>query len=71
MANAKEIKRKIGSIKNTKKQKLTKAMSWFQPSKDEKISRLSNGKRNFVLEMLKIFLRVRRLSFRVSSFFLI
>lgn len=56
MANAKEIKRKIGSIKNTAK--ITKAMELISTVKMKKSQDLAMEKRNFVLEMLKIFLRV-------------
>jgi len=56
MANAKEIKRKIGSIKNTAK--ITKAMELISTVKMKKSQDLAIEKRNFVLEMLKIFLRV-------------
>ncbi|MDD2907750.1 MAG: ATP synthase F1 subunit gamma [Candidatus Gracilibacteria bacterium] len=56
MANAKEIKRKIGSIKNTAK--ITKAMELISTVKMKKAQDLAIEKRNFVLEMFKIFLRV-------------
>ncbi|MCP4523264.1 MAG: ATP synthase F1 subunit gamma [Candidatus Gracilibacteria bacterium] len=56
MSNAKEIKRKIGSIKNTAK--ITKAMELISTVKMKKAQDLALGKREFVLEMLKIFLRV-------------
>lgn len=56
MANAKEIKRKIGSIKNT--WKITKAMELISTVKMKKAQDMALEKRNFVLEMLKIFLRV-------------
>lgn len=56
MANAKEIKRKIGSIRNT--WKITKAMELISTVKMKKAQDLALEKRNFVLEMLKIFLRV-------------
>lgn len=56
MANAKEIKRKIGSIKNTAK--ITKAMELISTVKMKKSQDLAMEKRDFVLEMLKIFLRV-------------
>lgn len=56
MANAKEIKRKIGSIKNT--WKITKAMELISTVKMKKAQDLALEKREFVLEMLKIFLRV-------------
>jgi len=56
MSNAKEIKRKIWSIKNTGK--ITKAMELISTVKMKKAQDLALGKREFVLEMLKIFLRV-------------
>lgn len=56
MANAKEIKRKIGSIKNTGK--ITKAMELISTVKMKKASDLALSKREFTLEMLKIFLRI-------------
>lgn len=56
MANAKEIKRKIGSIKNT--WKITKAMELISTVKMKKAQDAALEKRNFVLEMLKIFLRI-------------
>lgn len=56
MANAKEIKRKIGSIKNT--WKITKAMELISTVKMKKAQDLALSKRDFVLEMLKIFIRV-------------
>lgn len=56
MANAKEIKRKIGSIKNT--WKITKAMELISTVKMKKAQDLALEKREFVLEMLKVFLRV-------------
>jgi F-type H+-transporting ATPase subunit gamma len=56
MANAKEIKRKISSIKNT--QKITKAMELISTVKMKKASDLALSKREFTLEMLKIFLKV-------------
>jgi len=56
MANAKEIKRKIGSIKNT--QKITKAMELISTVKMKKAQDLALSKREFVLEMSKIFKRV-------------
>lgn len=63
MANAKEIKRKIGSIKNT--WKITKAMELISTIKMKKAQDLALEKRNFVLEMLKIFLRIEN---RLSKF---
>ena len=56
MSNAKEIKRKIASIKNT--QKITKAMELISTVKMKKASDLALSKRVFILEMLKIFIRV-------------
>lgn len=56
MSNAKEIKRKIWSIKNTGK--ITKAMELISTVKMKKAQDLALEKREFVLEMLKIFLRV-------------
>lgn len=56
MANAKEIKRKIGSINNTGK--ITKAMELISTVKMKKAQDLALEKRTFILEMLKIFLRI-------------
>lgn len=56
MANAKEIKRKIGSIKNTGK--ITNAMELISTVKMKKAQELALEKREFVLEILKVFLRV-------------
>lgn len=56
MANAKEIKRKIWSIKNT--WKITKAMELISTVKMKKAQDLAIEKREFVLEILKVFLRV-------------
>lgn len=56
MANAKEIKRKIGSIKNTGK--ITNAMELISTVKMKKAQDLALEKREFVLEILKVFLRV-------------
>jgi F-type H+-transporting ATPase subunit gamma len=56
MASAKEIKRKISSIKNTGK--ITKAMELISTVKMKKASDIALSKREFVLEMLKVFLRV-------------
>lgn len=55
MANAKEIKRKIASIRNT--WKITKAMELISTVKMKKSQDLALEKREFVLEMLKIFFR--------------
>lgn len=56
MSNAKEIKRKIGSIKNTSK--ITKAMELISTVKMKKAQDLALQKKDFVLEMLKIFTRI-------------
>lgn len=56
MANAKEIKRKIGSIHNTSK--ITKAMELISTVKMKKAQELANSKKDFVLEMMKIFSRI-------------
>ncbi len=56
MANAKEIKRKIGSIQNTSK--ITKAMELISTVKMKKAQDLANSKKGFVLEMMKIFSRI-------------
>ncbi len=56
MANAKEIKRKISSIQNTGK--ITKAMELISTIKMKKAQDLALEKRGFVLEMMKIFLRI-------------
>jgi len=56
MANAKEIKRKITSIKNT--WKITKAMELISTVKMKKAQDLALEKREFILEILKVFLRV-------------
>jgi len=61
MANAKDIKRKISSITNTGK--ITKAMELISTVKMKKAQDLALQKREFVLEMLKIFLRIERLFF--------
>lgn len=58
MANAKEIKRKIWSIQNTKK--ITRAMELISTVKMKKSQDLAISKREFVLEMSKIFLRVEK-----------
>jgi F-type H+-transporting ATPase subunit gamma len=58
MSNAKEIKRKISSIQNT--QKITKAMELISTVKMKKASDLALSKREFILEMLKIFLRIEK-----------
>lgn len=56
MANTKEIKAKIASIKNM--WKITKAMEVVSTVKMKKAQDLALEKRDFVLEMLKIFLRL-------------
>ncbi len=56
MSNAKEIKRKIGSIQNTSK--ITKAMELISTVKMKKAQDLALQKKDFVLEMLKIFTRI-------------
>ena len=56
MANAKEIKRKITSIKNT--WKITKAMELISTIKMKKAQNLALEKREFVFEMLKVFIRI-------------
>lgn len=57
MANAKEIKRRIGSIKNTAQ--ITKAMELISTVKMKKAQDEANNKKTFVSEMLKIFLNVQ------------
>jgi F-type H+-transporting ATPase subunit gamma len=56
MASGKEIKRKISSIKNT--WKITKAMELISTVKMKKAQDLAVSKREFVLEMLKVFTRI-------------
>ena len=56
MASSKEIKRKIKSIKNTGK--ITKAMELISTVKMKKSQDLAVSKREFVLEMLKVFVRI-------------
>lgn len=56
MSNAKEIKRKIGSIQNTSK--ITKAMELISTVKMKKAQDLALQKKDFVLEMLKVFSRI-------------
>ena len=56
MSNAKEIQRKIGSIKNTSK--ITKAMELISTVKMKKAQELALTKKDFVLEMLKVFSRI-------------
>jgi F-type H+-transporting ATPase subunit gamma len=56
MSNAKEIQRKIGSIKNTAK--ITKAMELISTVKMKKAQELALQKKDFVLEMLRVFTRI-------------
>jgi F-type H+-transporting ATPase subunit gamma len=56
MSNAKEIQRKIGSIKNTSK--ITKAMELISTVKMKKAQDLALQKKDFVLEMLRVFTRI-------------
>ena len=56
MANAKEIKRKIKSVKNT--WKITKAMELISTVKMKKAQDLAVAKREYVLEILKIFIEI-------------
>jgi F-type H+-transporting ATPase subunit gamma len=56
MANWKEIKRRIKSIKNTAK--ITKAMELISTVKMKKAQDLANSKKAFIMEVLKVFLRV-------------
>lgn len=56
MSNAKEIKRKIASINNTSK--ITKAMELISTVKMKKAQDLALQKKDFVLEMLKVFTRI-------------
>jgi len=56
MASWKEIKRKIKSIKNTGK--ITKAMELISTVKMKKAQELAVSKREFVLELLKVFTRI-------------
>jgi len=58
MASWKEIKRKITSIKNTGK--ITRAMELISTVKMKKAQDLVTEKKDFVFEMLKIFLRVEK-----------
>lgn len=56
MAWAKEIRRKIGSIKNT--WKITKAMELISTVKMKKAQDSVMSKKDFVMELLKIFMRI-------------
>ena len=58
MASAKEIKRKISSIKNTGK--ITKAMELISTVKMKKAQDLALEKKEFVREMLKVFYRIEK-----------
>ncbi|MCD5380721.1 ATP synthase F1 subunit gamma [Candidatus Gracilibacteria bacterium] len=58
MANAKEIKRKIGSIKNTSQ--ITGAMELISTVKMKKAQDLALGKQDFVLEILKMFMHLEK-----------
>ena len=58
MAIVKEIKRKIWSIKNT--WKITKVMSLISTVKMKKAQDLAIEKREFVLEIFKVFLRIEK-----------
>lgn len=67
MANAKEIKRKISSIKNTGK--ITKAMELISTVKMKKAQDLALEKKDFVQEMLKIFHRIEKFMVDFPFFF--
>ena len=67
MSNAKEIKRKISSIKNTGK--ITKAMELISTVKMKKAQDLALEKKEFVREMLKIFYRVEEFMAGFPFFF--
>lgn len=56
MASAKEIRRKITSIKNTGK--ITKAMELISTVKMKKAQDAAMTKKEFVMELLKVFLRI-------------
>lgn len=56
MASAKEIKRKINSIKNT--WKITKAMELISTVKMKKAQDKALSKKDFVFEILKVFFRI-------------
>lgn len=66
MANAKEIKRRISSIKNTAQ--ITKAMELISTVKMKKAQDLALEKKLFVSEMLNIFLKIED-SLKDFSFF--
>ena len=66
MANAKEIKRKIRSIKNT--WKITKAMELISTVKMKKAQDFVLWKKYFVLEMMKTFLKVEKYLTEYSLF---
>ena len=57
MTNAKEIKRKISSIQNTAK--ITKAMELISTVKMKKAQDKALSKKEFVIEMLKVFYRIQ------------
>ncbi|MCT4617689.1 MAG: ATP synthase F1 subunit gamma [Candidatus Gracilibacteria bacterium] len=56
MANAKEIKRRISSIKNTAK--ITKAMELISTVKMKKAQDAATSKKAFMAEAMKVFLRI-------------
>ncbi len=58
MSNAKEIKRKISSIKNT--EKITRAMELISTVKMKRAQDLALEKKDFVREMLKVFYRIEK-----------
>ncbi|NDK08039.1 ATP synthase F1 subunit gamma [Candidatus Gracilibacteria bacterium] len=68
MAGAKEIRRKIASIKNTGK--ITKAMELISTVKMKKAQDSVMAKKDFVMELLKIFMRIEDalLSFPLFSY---
>ena len=56
MASAKEIKRRIKSIKNTSK--ITKAMELISTVKMKKAQDLAINKKEFIKEIMKVFLKL-------------
>lgn len=56
MSTAKEIKRRIKSIKNTAK--ITKAMELISTIKMKKTQDLANAKKAYALEIMKVFLKI-------------
>jgi len=58
MANAKEIKRKIKSIKNTAK--ITGAMEMISTVKMKKAQDLALSKKEFVIEILRMFIHLEK-----------